>query len=194
MRTVPVPSGKSLAFGPRLRAARISLGLTLDQLAASCDLSKGFLSRIERDDASPSVATLVALCEVMKLDVGSLFTPPVLTTVRRRDAQGINLGGSGVRDSVMTARHESRVQLIHSLIEPGGHGGDDFYTIGCDVEVAYVLKGSVEIKFAHGSELLEAGDALTFPGKEPHTWANASGTEPAEVIWTVCPAPSLERH
>lgn len=167
----------------------MALGLTLEQLAGSAGLSKGFLSRVERDEASPSVATLVALCEVMNIEVGSLFAAPDLMLVRRDDAHAINLGGRGVHEAVMTPRAQTNIQLIHSNVEPGGHGGHDLYTINCEVEVAYVLHGSIELRFAQTSTVLEVGDALTFPGSEPHTWSNASDTEPAEVIWVISPAP-----
>ena len=78
---------------------------------------------------------------------------------------------------------------MHSTVEPGGSGGHDLYTINCEVEVLYVLKGAVELRFRDRVQKLTAGDALTFAGGEPHTWANASGSRPAEVIWVLVPAP-----
>ncbi|TIC79770.1 cupin domain-containing protein, partial [Nocardioides sp. GY 10113] len=62
------------------------------------------------------------------------------------------------------------------------------YTVNCDFEVLHVLSGSVEVRFRDRSHRLEAGDALTFSGGEPHTWTNAS-TDPAEVVWVLVPAP-----
>jgi len=190
MRTMAMPTGNNLPFGARLRAARTALGLTLDQLARSCNLSKGFLSRIERDDASPSVATLLRLCEVMNIEIGTLFTPPAVTLVRRRQAQAINLGGHGVVDSIMTARHEQRFQIIHSLVEPGGHGGEKLYSTECETELAYVLQGTIEIIFVHHHEILHTGDALTFCGREPHSWRNTSAKDGAEIIWVLAPSPA----
>jgi len=190
MRTMAMATGKNIPFGARLRAARMALGLTLDQLARSCNLSKGFLSRVERDDASPSVATLLDLCEVMNIEVGSLFMPPSVTLVRRSDAQAVNLGGDGVIDSIMTAHHERRFQIIHSLVEPGGHGGEKLYSTDCESEVAYVLQGDIEMIFVHHREVLHAGDALTFCGREPHSWKNISTDHQAEIIWVIAPAPS----
>jgi len=78
---------------------------------------------------------------------------------------------------------------VHSSIEPGGTGGKDLYTINCEVEVLYVLKGAVDLVFSDRSQKMTAGDALTFAGGEPHTWVNASQTRPAEVIWILVPAP-----
>ena len=79
--------------------------------------------------------------------------------------------------------------MVHSSIEPDGTGGSDLYTINSEVEVVYVVEGAIELVLRDGRQRLETGDALTFPGGEPHTWVNASSTEPAEVIWILLPAP-----
>jgi transcriptional regulator with XRE-family HTH domain len=190
MRPLPVsPTNNQVHLGAKLRAARRAHGLTLDQLAAATGLTKGFLSRVERDETSPSVATLVTICEVMSLDVGDLFAVSDATLVRRDSAPAINLGGTGVSERLMTPRRESRLQLVHTIAEPGGTGGTDFYTINCQIEVVYVLDGAIEVLFPDRRQRLEAGDALTFPGNEPHTWLNTSQTDTAEVIWVLVPAP-----
>lgn len=189
MRPLPVSPTQELRIGSKLRAARTASGYTLDQLAGATGLTKGFLSRVERDETSPSVASLLTLCSVMSIDVGTLFTPPDAALVRRKDAPAINLGGTGVNEQLMTPRGQSKLQLVHSSIEPGGSGGKVLYTINCEVEVLYVLKGTIDLIFSDSSQNLTAGDALTFAGGEPHTWVNVSKTRPAEVIWALVPAP-----
>lgn len=190
MRPLPVsPTNNQVRIGSKLRAARQAHGYTLDQLAASAGLTKGFLSRVERDETSLSVASLITLCEVMSLDVGSLFSAPEVALVRRDTAPAINLGGTGVNERLMTPRGQSKVQLVHTIAEPEATGGKDFYTINCELEVVYVLKGTVELLFTDRREKLSAGDALTFAGAEPHTWVNSSKTRTAELIWVLIPAP-----
>ena len=189
MRPLPVSPTNDVRIGSKLHAARKAHGYTLDQLAIASGLTKGFLSRIERDETSPSVASLIRLCEVMSIEVGSLFTAPDVALVRRGEAPAINLGGTGVAEQLMTPRGQAKLQLVHSSIEPGGTGGKDLYTINCEVEVLYVLKGAVELVLSDRSQRLSAGDALTFAGGEPHSWVNASQTRPAEVIWVLVPAP-----
>lgn len=190
MRPLPVsPTNNEVRIGAKLRAARKARGFTLDQLAAAAGLTKGFLSRVERDETSLSVASLITLCEVMSLDVGSLFTVSEAALVRRDTAPAINLGGTGVSERLMTPRGQSRLQLVHTIAEPGGTGGSDFYTINCQLEVVYVLKGTIDLVFTDRRQKLTAGDALTFAGNEPHTWLNASQTRSAELIWVLVPAP-----
>jgi len=183
------PTNNGARLGARLRAARKANGYTLDQLALASGLTKGFLSRVERDETSLSVASLVTLCEVMSIEVGSLFRAPEVALVRRETAPAINLGGTGVAEKLMTPRGQARVQLVHTSAEPGATGGTDLYTINCELEVLYVLKGSVDLVFSDRRQRLTAGDALTFPGGEPHTWENTSATRTAEMIWILSPAP-----
>lgn len=190
VRPVPVsPTANGHRVGARLRAARKANGFTLDQLATSAGLTKGFLSRVERDETSPSVASLITLCEVMSIEVGSLFSAPDVALVRRGSAPAINLGGSGVSERLMTPRGQSRVQLVHTSAEPGATGGAELYTINCELEILYVLKGTVDLVFSDRRQSLTAGDALTFPGGEPHTWVNTSATRAAVMVWILSPAP-----
>lgn len=175
-------------IGAKLRAARTSQGLSLGQLAETTGLSKGFLSRVERDETSPSVATLVQLCQVLSLPVGALFAEPQVQKISFADAPRINLGGVHAHERLMSPRSEHRVQLLRSELEADAHGGSDLYTINCDVEVLHVIAGQVSVRFADRSISLDAGDALTFPGREPHTW-QVEGGAPASVVWLIVPAP-----
>jgi transcriptional regulator with XRE-family HTH domain len=72
MRPIPPsPSTGPTRIGPRLRETRMAQGLTIGNLAEATGLTKGFISRVERDETSPSVATLVNLCQVLSLPVGA---------------------------------------------------------------------------------------------------------------------------
>jgi transcriptional regulator with XRE-family HTH domain len=188
--TTPVQArGADLHLGPRLRDARQRQGLTIDQLAAATGLTKGFLSRMERDMASPSVATLVLVCEALSLPVGALFAVPRTDLIRQGEAEPITLSGRCVDERLLTPRGQSRLQVIRSVIEPGGGGDDQLYTLNSEVEVLHVLKGQLEVRFPGRTERLGVGDTLTFSGREPHTWRNASRTRPATVLWVITPAP-----
>ncbi len=79
------------------------------------------------------------------------------------------------------------MQVVRSEIAPGGHGGQERYALSAELEVVHVLEGSLEVEFSHRSVRLEAGDSLTFDGREPHTW-RAVGADAAEVVWVLAPA------
>lgn len=180
------PAGTPI--GAKLRASRTGQGMSLAQLAATTGLSKGFLSRVERDETSPSVATLVQLCQVLSLPVGALFEEPPIQVIALADAPKINLGGVHADERLMSPRSENRVQLLRSQLSADAHGGVSLYTINSEVEILHVLEGSLTVTFIDRSVALFAGDALTFPGREPHTW-RVEGNAPATVIWVIVPAP-----
>ena len=184
----PSADAAGTPIGAKLRSTRVAQGLTLAQVAESTGLSKGFLSRVERDETSPSVATLVQLCQVLSLPVGALFEEPDIQRITLAEAPHINLGGVGATELLMSPRGEERVQLLRSSLEPGAHGGHDLYTVNCDVEVLHVISGVVTVRFADRSVRLDAGDALTFPGREPHSW-QVDDVNGAEVCWVLSPAP-----
>jgi quercetin dioxygenase-like cupin family protein len=79
--------------------------------------------------------------------------------------------------------------MIRAVIEPHGRGEAELYSVDCEVETLHVVEGSFELIFSNERFELQAGDTVTFPGREPHTWANPSG-EQAVILWTLVPAAS----
>jgi transcriptional regulator with XRE-family HTH domain len=183
----PAPSGAPLAIGAKLRATRLAQSLTIADVAAASSLSTGFISRVERDETSPSVSSLVTLCQVLSLQLGTLFDEPDNEVISLADAALINMGGVGAVERLLTPRGESRVQVLHSSLAPDASGGDDLYTINCDVEVLHVVSGALTVRLVGGEVELAAGDTMTVAGREPHSWDNRSGGE-TELIWTIVPA------
>lgn len=114
------PSGVDAPrIGPRLKAARQAQRLTLDELAAGCGITKGYLSKIERDHASASVATLVRICTALNIPVGSLFENSAAGEVVRADAYPpISFGGERMTEFLLTPFGERRIQSLLSRIEP----------------------------------------------------------------------------
>jgi transcriptional regulator with XRE-family HTH domain len=186
MRPVAVQSrAERAAIGSRLRAVRQERQMTIEHVADGTGLSKGFISRIERDKVSPSVSTLVAICDVLNVMIGDLFISTDAQLVRKDETPKINLGGDGAQERLLTPRRESRVQVIRSTIEPGGNGGAELYTVSSEVDVMHVLTGQVQVSFSDGEATLDEGDTITFDGREPHSWRSADG---AEVVWVLVPA------
>lgn len=173
------------AVGSRLRAARHAAGMTIEQVAVSTGLTKGFLSRVERDQTSPSVATLVALCEVLHQPIGELFESTGAALVRADDAPLIQLGGVDAVERLVSPRGEASFQVVRSHIEPGGNGGAEKYAVSAERELVYVLSGSLRIEFSDVTHDLKAGDSLTFPGRQPHQWHSDIG---ADALWVIVPA------
>ncbi|MGO3148350.1 MAG: helix-turn-helix domain-containing protein [Leucobacter sp.] len=188
MRAINLASKPAeIHIGAKLRASRLAQSLTLKQLATSAGLTKGFISRIERDETMPSVPTLVQLCQALSLPIGALFEEPEIHHVTLDAAPHINMGGTGTEERLLTPRSEESLQMLRSTIEPLGSGGAKLYTVNCNIESLHVLQGSLRVRFTNREIELVSGDTITFPGSTPHTW-NA-GVTGAEIIWILTPAP-----
>lgn len=178
-----------IRIGARLRAARQSQKLTIEAVAEATGLTKGFISRLERDAASPSVASLVAVCEAIGLRVGALFDPPETAVVRAGEGRPISFGAVGAQERLLTPGTQQQLEVIHTELDGGGHGGVELYTLDCESEFVYVVRGDLELVLQEETVTLGPGDAMTFPGRTPHTWRNHSETHPCEVVWVLSPAP-----
>lgn len=188
MKALPVePSNAPVAIGSRIRAARQAQRMTIEQVADSTGLTKGFLSRVERDLTSPSVASLVTLCQVLGISIGDLFLMPETHLSRAGEGPRISLGGQGIKEELLTARHERRLQIIRAVIEPRGRGESELYSVDCEVDVLHVIAGRITLIFTSERYELNAGDTISFSGREPHTWINETD-EQAIVTWTLVPA------
>ncbi|HZT92877.1 MAG TPA: XRE family transcriptional regulator [Gaiellaceae bacterium] len=176
------------AIGGRLKAARLARRKTLTEVAVASGLTKGFLSKLERDQANASVASLIRLCDVLEISVASLFEAPTGELVRRSEYPRINFGGEGMREFLLTPRREQRLQAILSEIEPAGGSGDELYTLPAEIEFAFVLAGRLLVRVEDRELVLEEGDTLTFPAQSPHGFRNADDAAPARVLWVFAPA------
>ena len=180
----------SVPIGARLRAARLAARKTMAEVASEAGLTKGFLSKLERDLANVSVASLMRLCDALGIPVGSLFEPPKGEVVRAGERPPINFGGTGgMREYLLTPSAERRLQAIFSDIAPGGGSGHEQYSLPADVEFVFILQGSLEVTVEGTPVTLGAGDSFTFPAGAPHAFrvpVGATGT--AQVLWVVSPA------
>lgn len=185
MKALPLETAPGQALiGRRLRALREARRLTVAQLAEAAGVSKGFLSRLERDLTSPSVSTLVTLCQVLGASPGDVLDAPEVTVVRLADAPAISLGGEGIRERLITPRGRRDLQILRADIAPHGRGEAELYTVDCRVEAVHVVSGRLELRTTEAVHLLEEGDTVTLPGREPHSWANPDD-RPAVVLWTL---------
>ena len=62
-----------MEIGSKIRELRIAKGLTQEELADRAELSKGFISQVERDLTSPSIATLIDILQCLGTDLKDFF-------------------------------------------------------------------------------------------------------------------------
>lgn len=175
-------------IGAQLRAARLAARKSMAEVASASGLTKGYLSKVERDLTSVSVAALIRLCEALGISVGSLFSEAKGELIRSDEYPAINFGGQGMREYLLTPSGEKRVQAILSEIEPGGGSGGEPYSLPSDVEFVFVLAGELLIEVADERFSLSAGDAFTFPSASTHAFHVARSAGPARVLWVIAPA------
>ena len=181
--------------GAQLRAARLAARKSMAEVAEEAGLTKGFLSKLERDLANVSVASLIRLCDALGVSVGSLFQPSKGEVVRADERPPINFGGTGIKEYLLTPVHERRVQAILSDLEPGGGSGDEPYALPADVELVFILAGRLEINIEGELIILEEGDAFTFTAEARHYWRAGQDCGPTRVLWVVSPAlPDTTRY
>jgi transcriptional regulator with XRE-family HTH domain len=183
----PDQAPATTAIGARLKAARLARRKTLAQVALESGLTKGFVSKLERDQAAASVASLMRLCQTLGVSVGSLFHASSGEVVRAGAYPPINFGGAGMTEYLLTPHGERRVQAILSDIEPGGGSGEELYGLPADVEFVLVLAGRLEVTFGDHVVMLQTGDAFTFPPRTAHCFRGTAEAT-TRVLWAFAPA------
>ncbi|HEY0939910.1 MAG TPA: XRE family transcriptional regulator [Steroidobacter sp.] len=177
--------GNVQAIAQRIRSIRKRKHISLDALAAKVSLDKGYLSRIERGEKAPSVATLLNIAAALDLQVAQLFgettTADAITVVRAKEhvqMQANREDAAASYEAILPASANRRMSLF--MIDPShlapmekvGHPGD---------ELIYVISGTIDVVFADRTVTLAAGDTVHFPGDVRHQIRRV-GTQSARAL------------
>ncbi len=193
-RSAPPPTAQSasapaeLQLGPRIRALRQARNVTLRELAAKAGVTESFLSQVEREVTSPSIASVQRIAHALDLAIAELFTeaPPRGRVVRRTERRRIAYPGLRAVDEFLTSGMTGKLQVILSTIEPGGGTGDEAYGHDSDEEVVIVLSGQLELWVADERHVLEEGDSITYSSRLLHRNVNSSDRQ-AIVLFCLTP-------
>jgi transcriptional regulator with XRE-family HTH domain len=161
-------------LGARIRQLRRARGLTLVRLASLAGLSHPFLSKLERDLASPSMASLAQIARALGIsqlellagpDAGAVPVQPPTETVRAGEGVCGPYGLGTAQLLVAGTRRMEPMLCEGTNTDPGG------YYVHAEDEFLHVLSGAVRVDLAeHGSPTLAAGDSLYLNGGVPHRW------------------------
>jgi transcriptional regulator with XRE-family HTH domain len=175
----------TFVLGPRIRARRHELGLTLKQVALMAGLSHPFLSQVERGLARPSVTTLQRLADALGTTTYMLLAPKAgpVRLVRRGEGvlpTGDEPGTLGTQRALSSGPH--RIRAVETRGAPPDWGPSKTTQPG--EVLIYVADGCVEAEVAGKRYQLESGDTLVFDGRLPHDVRNANGPETRYLsIW-----------
>jgi transcriptional regulator with XRE-family HTH domain len=161
--------------------------LTQEELASRSDLSKGFLSQIENDAASPSIATLEDILEVLgatpteffsDIDIEKVVYPKevrLLTPDSDKKVQiELLIPGSGKRkmDPVLVS-----IKPGEETFKDPAHEGEEF---------GFLLQGNINLNLDDKTFIVKEGDCFYFSADKKHSIINI-GKETVKILWVVTP-------
>jgi transcriptional regulator with XRE-family HTH domain len=174
---MPTPKPR-LAVGAQIRRWRGVRQLTLAQVASRSGLNVGYLSQIENDKASPSLAVLGSIAGALDVPpawflMGDVPPPTVVRATERPIVPG-ELG----RIEHVDGRGSRDVTILEAIAEPGGrvglhaHAGDEHHLI---------LRGHFRMTQGEHTVELGPGDYLRWDGSIPHA-GEVIGDEEASIL------------
>lgn len=175
-----------MEIGDKVKSLRLQRGLTQEELAARTELTKGFISQLERDIASPSIATLMDILEALGTDIAAFFneTQNEKVVYRAEDmfVKEADDGGA-VRWLVTNAQRNALEPILVTLPSGAGTEPDDPHE---GEEFGYVLQGTVWLLLGEQRFRVRRGDSFYFRPVAPHCLRNAGRAE-ARVLWVSTP-------
>jgi transcriptional regulator with XRE-family HTH domain len=177
-----------LQLGPRIRSLRQARHVTLRELAERAGVTESFLSQVEREVTSPSIASVQRIARALDLGIADLFVDeaPLGRVVRKADRRRVVYPGLNATDEFLTSGRSGRLQVILTTLEPGGGTGEEAYTHESDEEVVIVLEGRLELWVGDEHHLLEQGDSITHSSRQPHHNRNPG---PSRTVVLFCSTP-----
>ncbi len=176
---------ETAALGRVVQRLRKAQALSLDDLSQRSGVAKSIISRIERNETNPTIATVLKLADALHTPPERLLAeaaqrPPILQHQRPRDIPVLFSEDGKCRLFIIGALElVEHVQWYDFHAEPGGVLDSDPHQPGC-VEHLHVLRGVLEVTSGGATQLLRAGESLRYRGDLAHRIVNV-GHEPAHA-------------
>ena len=170
---------EQLAVGPRVRALREAMDLSLRDLAQRTGVSAPMLSQVERGETSPTLAVASRIAAGLELTLSQLLRldeADGVTVVRRSERRGGGSGRTGHTYEIVTPplpgqRAEVSCHVLAAGASTGGPGDPPMHEPGSR-ETAIVQRGRVRLVVGETGYDLEDGDSVTFDADLPHHFEN----------------------
>ena len=172
-------------IGKKLKELRLANDLTLGDLASRSELTKGFLSQVERNLTTPSIATLEDILEALGTNLSEFF--------HEEEEKQIVFGTQDffedIQDDytiewVIPNALRNKMEPILLTLHPHkksnellAHQGEEF---------GYVLKGNVTLVCGNKKYKLKAQETFYMDGTKSHYLYN-HGSSDAKVLWITTP-------
>ena len=171
---------KHRPLGERLKGIRIEKGMALDFLANETGFSTEYLTRVEKGQIMPPVATILRLSRALEIDSGILLREE-REEADKTKAEDFRKRTEDYSYQALTpeALHK-HLKAFKVFIDPvSEHKGVSYQHEG--EEFVYVLKGSVEVMVGENRNVLNPDESLHFNSSIMHKLRNLS-TERAEML------------
>lgn len=172
-------------IGAKLKELRVVKGLTQEELADRAELSKGFISQVERNLTSPSIATLIDILQCLGTTISDFFSesPEEQIVFTKKDFfEKVDSELKNEIQWIIPNAQKNMMEPIVLTLEPGGstypdnpHEGEEF---------GYVLKGSVTIHLGNRRYTAKKGDSFYYTSEKSHYLSSKNG---ALILWVSSP-------
>lgn len=172
-------------IGAKIKRLRLTNGLTLEELANRSELTKGFLSQLERDLTSPSVATLEDILEALGTNLKDFFSEEEEEQiVFGKNDFFINVQDDYKISYIIPNAQKNEMEPILIELKKGKnsmeldpHDGEEF---------GYVVQGKVTLVNGDDAFELKKGETFYLKGNLPHHLENHHDTV-AKIVWVSTP-------
>jgi len=176
-----------MKIGIKLKELRIQKNLTQEELADRAELSKGFISQLERDLTSPSIATLVDILQCLGTDLKDFFNDTTDEQIVFKETDYFEKTDDTLMNKIewiIPNAQKNMMEPIRITLAPGGstyldvpHEGEEF---------GYVLSGSLSICIGNRMFKAKKGESFYFHPNSNH-YIKASEKTGASLIWVSTP-------
>ncbi|MCI8465675.1 MAG: helix-turn-helix domain-containing protein [Lachnospiraceae bacterium] len=172
-------------IGQKLKELRILKGLTQEELADRAELSKGFISQLERDLTSPSIATLTDILQCLGTTLNEFFTAdPDEQIVFGVEDYFVKEDGE-LKNTIQWIIPNAQKNVMEPILLTLEKGGSTYPDTPHDgEEFGYVLQGAVMIHVGNKSYRAKKGESFYFTPDKKHYLTSKTG---AVLIWISSP-------
>lgn len=175
-----------MIIGEKIRDLRLACDLTQEELADRCELTKGYISQLENELTSPSIATLIDILSALGTDLKEFFADTdgeekisfeKNEFIEKRTA-------SYVLNWLVPNAQKNEMEPIHMRLYAGAETDEDVPHEG--EEFGYVLKGEIVLVVGKKKTKIKKGESFYFRSTKVHKIINKSSSD-AEFIWVSTP-------
>ncbi len=172
-------------LGEKIKQMRNQKGLTQKELADRCELTKGYISQLENDLNSPSIATLTDILAALGSNLAEFFQEEAEEKIVYSKNEFIEKNEDGVLWNwlIPNAQKNMLEPVLIELSEGSATVGDIPHE---GEEFGYVLEGKIAITLGNKHHICKKGEAFYYTASKPHAIVN-KGKGKARFLWISTP-------